>query len=179
MKIIEAMKRIKANKKKIQELQLLIKDNSARFAHETPKYENTEDKVREWTQSAQDTVQENIRLLTAIARTNLQTKVSIELGGRMVQKTIAEWVWRRREYAAVDQLTWELQTDRGLKEGMMPNTSTGVAFEVKLVRNYSPEARDEALMMYRGEAAAIDAALEVTNAVTDLDEGPVRLPAGL
>ncbi len=60
-------------------------------------------------------------------------------------------------------------TDRGLQEGKV-NTSTTVPLELKLVRNYDPEARDKKIAEYRGEKHEIDAALEVVNAVTDLVE---------
>lgn len=169
MKIIEAMKRVKSNKQKIEDLRQLITNNSARHQHETPKYEDASAKVLEWAQSAHDTMQENVRLLVAIARTNLVTQVTIKLGDNSVSRPIAEWVWRRREYAAMDLAVWSAMTDRGLKEGTVPS-STGIPMEVKIVRAYSPEQRDRMVAMYKGEAGEIDSALEVVNAVTDLIE---------
>ena len=105
--------------------------------------------------------------MCAIARRNLATSVTIELGGKSVTKTIAEWVWRRREYAKLDLLTFSKLTDRGLKEGQ-GQTSTGLPFEVKLVRHYDPSQRDAAMAMYQAEPHQIDAALEVVNATTEL-----------
>ena len=110
-----------------------------------------------------------MRLLTAISRTNVQTNVTITLGGRAVTKSIAEWIWRRREYALIDLKTWQSMGDRGLKEGVM-NSSTGVPLEVKIIRNYDPELRDKRVAEYKGEPHEIDSALEVINAVTDLVE---------
>ena len=168
MKIIEAMKKVRANKEKIADLQSKIAANCANHAHETPQYgTETGKKVAEWAQSCDDLTQENIRLLVAIARTNLNTNVTIELGGKQVTKAIAEWVWRRREYAKVDMETWSKMTDRGLKEGM-GNSSTGIPFEVRIVRHFDPLRRDEMVSMYRSEPHQIDAALEVVNAVTDV-----------
>lgn len=169
MKIIEAMKKIKANKAKIVDLQEKIKANSANLNFETPLYENPQAKIAEWAQSAEDTGQENIRLLVAIQRTNLATPVTIELGGKQVSKNIAEWVWRRRDYAKVDLGTWSMMTDRNLKEGQA-QSSVGTVVDVKIVRHYNPQIRDDKKAMYSGEPSAIDAALEVTNAVTDLLE---------
>jgi len=170
MKIIEAMKKVKQNKEKIKDLQDKIGLVSANLSHETPVYgTETGAKIKEWLQSCQDLSKENVRLLCSIARTNLATSVKIELGGKSVDKTIAEWVWRRREYAKLDLLTFSKLTDRGLKEGT-GQTSTGVPFEVKLIRHYSPTERDEAVAMYQAEPHEIDAALEVVNAVTDLIE---------
>lgn len=170
MKIIEAMKAIKSNREKVSDLHARIANVSANLSHETPLYgEDTGKKIKEWAQSCTDLAQENVRLHSAIARTNLQTQVTIELGGKQVTKTIAEWVWRRREYAALDQMTWSKMTDRGLKEGLM-QSSTGTPIEVKLVRHYDPNKRDDMISVYREEPHKIDSALEVVNAVTDLVE---------
>ena len=115
-------------------------------------------------------VMENVRLLTAIQRTNLATPVTIHLGDRNVTKNIAEWVWRRREYAGIDLSTWSKLTDRNLKEGTGQNSS-GTPVEVKILRHFDPERRDNMVMMFKGEPHEIDAALEVVNAVTDLVDG--------
>jgi 2-succinyl-5-enolpyruvyl-6-hydroxy-3-cyclohexene-1-carboxylate synthase len=169
MKIIEAMKRVKANKEKIADLQEKIAKASAHMSHETPLYPDPVAKIREWAQSCCDCGQENIRLLTAIARTNLATTATITLGDRSVIKPLAEWIWRRREYAAIDLATWSKMTDRGLQETRV-QTSTQVPLELKLVRNYDAAERDKKIAEYRSEKHEIDAALEVVNAVTDLVE---------
>lgn len=169
MKIIEAMKKVKANKEKIADLQGKISQVSANLSFETPVYPDTKAKIQEWLQSCQDLTRDNVALLCSIARTNLATSATIELGGKQVTKSIAEWVWRRREYAKLDLLTFSKLTDRNLKEGQA-GTSTGVPVEIKLVRHYDPVARDTAMAMYQAEPHAIDAALEVINAVTDLVE---------
>lgn len=170
MKIIEAMKKVKANKEKIADLQSKIAQNSANLSFETPLYgTDTDTKIRGWLQSVEDIGQENIRLLVAIQRTNLATAVTIELGEKPVTKNIAEWVWRRREYAKLDLETWSKLTDRNLKEGT-GTSSVGTPLEIKLVRHYDPELRDSRKAMYLAEPHAIDAALEVVNATTDLIE---------
>ena len=168
MKIIEAMKRVKLNKEKIADLQVKIGQYCANLNFETPMYgAETGSKITEWLQSCSDLTQENVRLLTAIARTNLATSVTIEIGGVMVTKSIAEWVWRRREYAKLDEATWSKLTDRGLREGSGTN-SQGAQVEVKIVRHFSPELRDSRLAAFKSEPGLIDASLEVVNAVTDL-----------
>jgi len=170
MKIIEAMKTVKMNINKIDNLQKKIAEISAHLSHETPKYGNkTKSKLSEWVQSCHDIGQENIRLLCAIQRTNLATTVDIELGGKTVTKTIAEWVWRRRQYAATDLNTWSIITDKGLKEGVM-RMSTGEELVVSIVRNYEPEKKDKMIEMYLSEPTLIDSKLEVVNAVTELIE---------
>lgn len=169
MKIIEAMKKVKANKEKIADLQNRIKANSAYLSFETPLYPDAKAKVMEWSQGCFDTARESVTLLTAIARTNLATAVTITLGDKAITKSIAEWVWRRREYAALDMATYACMTDRGLKEGQGASSIPGGApVEVKIVRNYDPELRDGMIAIFRNEPHAIDAALEVVNAITDL-----------
>lgn len=170
MKIIEAMKRVKLNKEKIADLQKKVNDVSVYLSIETPVYGNeTSAKITEWVQSCEDLGRENIRLLTAIQRTNLATPVTIDIGAKSVTKSIAEWVWRRREYAALDLSTWQKLTDKGLKEGVT-QTATGGTVEIKIVRFYDPNKRDEKVAEYRSEPHLIDAALEIVNATTDLIE---------
>ena len=170
MKIIEALKKIKENKQKIGELHQRIALNCANQNIETPLYgEETPDKIKEWLQSCTDISQQNVNLLCSIQKTNLQTMVTIELGNKSVTKSISEWVWRRREYARIDQETWSKLGDRNLKEGSYPS-SQGVPNELKIVRHFNPSERDEKIDVYRSEPHKIDAALEIVNAVTDLVE---------
>lgn len=169
MKIIEAMKRVKMNDEKVADLQQKISANSANISIETPLYGNdTDQRVREWLQSAEDIGQENIRLLVAIQRTNMATPVTITLGDKPVTKTIAEWVWRRRRYAEVDLGTWQKLTDKGIKEGIQQGPTGPI--EIKIVRHYDPMVRDAKLVEYRSEPHLIDGALEIVNATTDLVE---------
>lgn len=170
MKIIEAMKQVKANKEKIVELSERIKRNSAHLTIESPLYGDEQAaKIKEWTQTCLDISRDNIALLVRIAKTNMQTLVTITLGDNTVTKSISEWVWRRREYAAIDLAIWNMQQDRNLKEGSI-QTSQGVMSEVKLIRYYDPAKRDAAMDILRREPHEIDGALEVINAVTDLVE---------
>src|SRR5271166_955428 len=172
MKIIEAMKRVKQNGEQIADLQAKIGQFCANLNFETFTYgtpAETSAKISEWLQSCTDLSQENVRLLTAIQRTNLATRVTIVLGDRSVTKNISEWVWRRRQYAVIDLNTWAKLTDRNLKEGQGQNSS-GTPVEVKIVRHFDPERRDKMVAMFKSEPHEIDAALEVINAVTDLVE---------
>lgn len=167
MKLIEAMKKVKGNREKIADLQNKIAQNSAHLSHETSAYADPKAKVREWAQSCDDLSKESVDLLTCISKTNIQTHVSIEIGGRVVTKSIAEWIWRRREFAHIDLKTWKAMGDRGLKEGQM-QSSTGQPIEVKIVRNYDIELRDKKMDEYSSEPREIDSALEIANAITDL-----------
>ena len=167
MKIIEAMKKVKANRVKISDLQGKIGLNCAHLSHETSPYDNPAKKISEWVQSCCDISQECVGLLTSISVTNHATTVAIEIGGKTVKKTIAEWIWRRREFAAIDKATYAALGDRGLKEGQL-GTSTGDPIQVTIVRNYDAEKRDKMLAEFTEEPSSIDAALEVVNATTDL-----------
>lgn len=170
MKVIEAMKQVKKNTAKIDDLHRKIGKICANLSHETPEYgTETAKKVSEWLQSCDDLSQESARLQCAIQRTNLATQVTIEIGGKSVTKSISEWVLRRRKYATIDLATWSILTDRGLKEGSM-SSSTGTPFEVKLVRHFDPSKRDEMMAMYRDEPYQIDSTLEVINATTEVIE---------
>ena len=168
-KVIQAMKRIKENKEKISDLQEKIHKNAAHMSIEKLEYDEPAEKVEAWVRSCLDLSQENVRLLTAIARTNLATEVTIDIGDNQIKKTIAEWVWRRREYAALDYATIGKLTDRGMKDATIQNSAGGIT-EVKVIRNYNPLVRDARMEEFRSEPHRIDAALEVINAVTDLVE---------
>lgn len=170
MKIIEAMKRVKSNKQKIADLQAQIGLYCSNLNFETPTYgAESAAKITEWLQACDSLSKDNARLLVAIQRTNLAQSVSISLGENTVTHSIAEWVWRRREYAALDLQTWMKLGDRGLREGQTKN-STGETMTVTIVRHFDPVQRDKMVAMYRSEPQEIDAALEVVNAVTDLVE---------
>jgi hypothetical protein len=86
-----------------------------------------------------------------------------------VQKTIAEWIHRRRDLATMQSSAWKALTDRNLKEGWM-RESTGTERKISLVRCYDPEERDRMIDLYDSEPMAIDSRLEVVNAITDLME---------
>lgn len=169
MKLIEAMKEVKANLQKIEDLHKRIGKTCAHLDYETPEYPDPKSKVSEWLQACDAISKRNVQLLLAIQKTNLSTNVGIKIGDEVINRPIAYWIWRRREYAAVDMKTWSMLTDRSLREGTIPS-STGVNKDVKIVRNFDPVLRDKMITEYKGEASLIDAALEVANATTDLLE---------
>jgi hypothetical protein len=172
VKLIEALKKRKDLFKKAEDLRDKVKKNSAYYNYETPPYENPTRQVRDWIQAHQDILKEILRLDIAIQRTNLETQVTILLpdgkGGDIeVTKSIAEWIHRRRELAQMELLMWQGLTDRNLKEGTIID-SMGEKKEVKIVRNYSPEERDNKVSALYSEPSTIDARLEIVNAVTDV-----------
>jgi hypothetical protein len=169
MKLIEAMKKVKANRKKISDLQMKIAKNAARLSNETTEYRDQIDKqVAEWIDSCVDLGRECETLLVRIQKTNLQTLVAIELAPSLtIEKTIAEWVYRRREFAALDARTYSMLTDKGLKEGFVTN-SLGEKTAITIIRHFDSKQRDKMVARYSEEPHLIDSRLEVVNAVTDL-----------
>lgn len=170
MKLIEAMKKCKDLARKAEDLRQKIAVNCAHLTVETPTYgDKQREQVREWLQAHEDVLKEMLRLRVAVQRTNLATNVAIELDGRTVTKTIAEWIHRRRDLAKFDADAWSKLGDKNLKEGFGQN-SLGERIEVKIVRNFDPKERDAKLELYRSEPMTVDGTLEVVNAVTDLIE---------
>ena len=169
MKIIEGLKKIKELQRKADDLKQLVKDNCARSSLESDKYEGQKKKVSEWIQGYSDILKEILRLRIAIQKTNIETNVTIDLGGKSVTKSIAEWIHRRRDLANRELEIWDSLTDRGIKEGY-GNGPSGDTIEIKIVRHYDPEERDKKRDLYQSEPTTIDAKLEVVNAITDLIE---------
>ena len=169
MKIIEALKQTKDLKRKADDLRDLVKDHCAISTLETQKYPNQTKQVSEWMQAHSDVLKEMLRLRVAIQRTNLEVKVTIKLGEKQIEKTIAEWIHRRRDLANEDLSIWNVLGDRGIHEGMAKGP-TGDPVEIKVNRFYDPAERDNKKDLYSSEPSIIDAKLEVVNAVTDLIE---------
>lgn len=169
MKIIQALKLCKDLERKVDDYVTLVKDHCAISNIETPKYEDQKEQVRQWIQGHSDLLKEILRLRTCIQKTNLQTNVTIELQGKQVTKTIAEWIHRRRDLATKELNLWNNIGDRNIREGI-GNSPSGQPMEIKVVRFYDPGKREELRMALASEPSIIDAHLEIVNAVTDLVE---------
>lgn len=170
MKLIQAMKQIKDLQRKAEDIRGKIANNCAHLTIETPTYgDKQKETVSGWLQSHEDILKDILRLRVGIQRTNLATSVTIEIGGKQVTKSVAEWIHRRRDLAKLSQDAWGKLGDKGLREGSGKN-SLGEPIEVRIVRNFDPSERDAKLELYRSEPSLIDSTLEVTNAVTDLLE---------
>ncbi len=169
MKIIEALKQIKDLVRKSDDLRKKITQHSAYVNIETPVYADQKGQVSEWVQAHTDILKEILRLRYAIQKTNITTQVTIELGGKQVTKSVAEWIHRRRDLATLEGEAWKKLTDRNLKEGTGMN-SMQQPMEVKIVRCYDPKERDNKIAVLDSEPSLVDAKLEIVNAVTDLIE---------
>lgn len=170
MKLIEAMKLIKELQIKAEDLRKKVKDYCADFDFETPMYPDQRRQVSEWIQSHGDVLKEILGLRLGIQRTNIATTVEMEIGGKRISKSIAEWIHRRRDLAGSELTMWQGLTDRGLKEGQsIPATTPGgTPVPVKIRRYYDPTERDSKIEIFRAEPGIIDRTLEVVNAITDV-----------
>jgi hypothetical protein len=169
MKLIEGMKLIKELQEKADDLRKKIGQHCADLDFETPLYADQKRQVSEWMQAHSDIVKEILGLRFRIQKTNIATSVDIELGGKFVTKTIAEWIHRRRDLAKLELDAWSKLTDRGLKEGNLPaSIPGGEARQVKIRRYFDPLERDKRIELYRAEPNVIDRTLEVINATTEL-----------
>lgn len=168
MKIIEAMKKIKELQEKAEDYRKKVGQYHADLSFETPVYgADQKTRISEWMQGHADLLKEILSLRVAIQKTNIQTPVTIELGGVQVSKSIAEWIHRRRDLADLDLKMWQQLNDKGLREGVGKN-SAQEPIEIKIRRYYDPKERDNKQELYRSEPGVIDRTLEVVNAVTDL-----------
>lgn len=170
MKIIEAMKKIKDLQEKANDIRIKVATYCADLDHETPTYGSVEDQqkqIESWLKMHSDVIAEILHLRTMIQKTNVATTVAVELGGKRVEKTIAEWIHRRRDLAKLEQDIWSKLTDKGLREGFM-NTTSNAQVPVKIRRYYSPAKRDEMVTLFKSEPMSIDSTMEVVNATTDL-----------
>jgi hypothetical protein len=169
MKLIEGMKLIKELQEKAEDLRKKVGQYCADLDFETPLYPDQKRQVAEWIQSHSDVIKEILGLRFRIQKTNLLTAVTIELGGKSVTKTIAEWINRRRDLAKCELDMWAKLGDRGLKEGTIPSsTPGGEARQVKIRRYFDPIERDKRIELYRSEPGIVDRTLEVINATTEL-----------
>lgn len=170
MKLIQAMKQLKDLAIKAEDLRGKVGQFCADLNIETPTYPDQKRQVAEWIQSHSDLLKEILRLRVAIQRTNLATPVTIELEGKQVAKSIAEWIHRRRDLAKLEMDVWAKLTDRGLKEQNVQTAPGGAVTEIRIRRYYEPAMKDAKLAVYRSEPSVIDSMLEVINATTELVE---------
>lgn len=168
MKLIQAMKKLKDLKAKADDLKDKVSKHCADLSIETPVYTDQKRQIAEWIQAHRDVVKEILRLRVAVQRTNLMTKVPIELDGKHVTKSIAEWIHRRRDLAQLEMGMWSALGDRGLREQNVQTSPGGPVTEVRIRRYFDPAERDTAVSALRSEPSTIDGTLEIVNATTDL-----------
>jgi hypothetical protein len=168
MKIIEAMKLIKELQIKADDLRKKVGVHCANLDFETPVYQDQAEQVRQWIQAHYDIGKKILELRYAIQKTNIVTMVAIDIGGKIVTRSVAEWIHRRRDLAKVDETMWSQLSDRNLKEQRVQTAPGSPVTEIKIRRYFDPVKRDEMVDLYRAEPGIIDRTLEITNATTDL-----------
>ena len=172
MKIIEALKTIKANKAKVEDLIQKIKANSAMLSINTSPYGDvakSSAQVKSWIDTINSVLLNNEGLSSRVHRINNSVKVDIDIGGKVITKTIDEWLRRRSEGVDFEARAFGSLTDRGLKEDLIKNAD-GTTTHVTIIRHYDVYAKDERLATLLGEKALIDSTLEIINATVDLVE---------
>jgi DNA uptake protein ComE-like DNA-binding protein len=172
MKIIQALKTIKANEVKIADLTKKIRDNSAILSSQTSAYGDQNAvtaQVQSWVDSIRDIMRDNEQLVSKIHKTNNTVKVSIDLGKNTVTKTIDEWLTRRNTGVDNEMRMLNSLTDKGLTETLQKN-SDGSITHITVIRHYDSVKRDEWVSVVSTEKYNIDSALEIVNATTDLVE---------
>ena len=175
MKIIEAMKRIKAIDAQIGVHANFISKNFARLTtEEAPFGEETSQKVQSAHQAVVSLIQEKNSLQARIQKTNITTPVTVSVvnqrGDReAVTKTISEWVFRRDRGVREEQSLVSLYEERFLKSKVGVQTlSNGEKVVVDVARAYEPDFIQQRSMALASEPLEIDAQLEIINATVDL-----------
>ncbi len=169
MTIVEGLKVKKRLNKKLEDLRKKISDYSAHLDTEKPVYgDKQKERVQGWIQSHRDIVKKIEELSIAIQKTNLATEVEIQLGGKPVKKTIAQWILRRTQLAAHEEAAFKALHDRNLKDTVMLASDGKTRLAVNVVRYYDPVERDRMVDTFRHEPSIIDEKLEVVNATTQL-----------
>jgi hypothetical protein len=172
MKIIEAMKQIKLLDSRVEDLRQKVGKYCADLEAENPYYgspDKQKEQVTQWLQSIHDSITEAIKLRSSIAKTNMLTMVTIDLGGNQVVRPISEWILRRRIYAELERKAWESLSNKGMSIAQIKN-STGDLIQTKVRLYFDPIQRDKNVEIYRTEPSIIDRNLEVINATTDILE---------
>lgn len=170
MKIIEALKSVKNLKRKLSDLHTKINTYSADNDTEDSTYPDQREQVSSWLQACEDTNKEICSLVHRIHKTNVTTPISIEVDtGKIVTKTIDEWLLRLNGLAANDKKTWESLDVRSINTHQ-PYKLAGSTKEYVVKRRlyFDPKKRDTKIEEYTSELIKIQSKLEIVNAVEDL-----------
>ena len=168
MKIIEALKQVKDLQRKASDLIIKIKNHCADMDYENPVYPDQKGQINQWVQAHRDIVHEISRLRFCIQKTNVTVNVKITIGDHIIDKTIAEWIHRRKDLSQLESMAWTALTDRGLKDSRIQFTNEVKDCKKRLY--FDPALKDRMLSVLQSEPSLIDGKLEIVNAITDLIE---------
>lgn len=167
MKIVEAIKQVKYLTNKARDIEAKIGQYCADMDFEAPFYENQAQQLKEWQQSHKDIVREIGKLKYLLTKTNVMTKATVVIDGHEVNKSLSEWIERRRLLSELELRGWKAMTDKGLKAAKAQK-SDGSTLDVRVRLYFDPKARDRAIEVLSSEPTLIDSKLEIVNATTDL-----------
>lgn len=167
MKIIESLKKVKELYKKADDIRGKISKYCVKMSFEQDRYENQGEQVKSWIQAHHDIVLEIERLRERIAKTNLATEVTIEVGGNKVTKSIHSWISRRRDLVGLEMTCWQQLDDKGMNDQKI-RMSNGEVQEMTVVRFFDYKDKDHKLDTLKEEYTSIDSTLEIINATTDV-----------
>ena len=171
MKIIEALKNLKTIEKRIESNCQKITQYCSYISCETPVFE-TEERQRQEVQSLiqanGDLQKEYLRLKIAIERSNIETNVFI-LGKNY---KISELIAIRRGLGACMRKTYESLNPRLSMDKLSAVYRSGMdaTNPPRVIHLYKESEKNERLKEIEELLSSIDAALEITNATTDLAE---------
>jgi len=173
MKLIEGLKQIKDLQRKAMDIREKIGQFCADMDIETPTYGTVETQtkqVAEWLQAHHDIIKEIENLRLRIQKTNLAIMVPIQFNEKsFVTKSIAAWIHRRKDLAKLEMTAWYGLTNRRLEpRALRTKDNTEVDKIINVRKYYNQQERDFKVEEYTSEPSKIDAALEITNATTDL-----------
>ena len=168
MKIIEALKSLKDLQNKANDYVKKCSQFCADMDYENPVYPDQKAQLNSWIQAHRDVLSEISRMRYCIQRTNISTKVRIKIGDNEIEKSIAEWIYRRKDLANAEKGMWTVIGDRGLKDAKVQFSNE--VRDAKVRRYYDPVLRDKKVMELSSEPSLIDGKLEIVNATTDLME---------
>lgn len=167
MKIIEALKEVKLLREKCMDLSFKINNNSAHRDDAKTEYEDPKSQIQSWQTQIHQATARMEELLLRISYTNLKTQVAVKIGDKTITKSVAAWVYRRRELAILDRKAWAHCTNRNLQVTIDRRDNDKV---YPVILNYDPQTRDKKVEEYSTEPSLIDSRLETVNATTDLLE---------
>ena len=169
MKIIECLKQMKMNEKKIQKNVLQITQYSSIPSSEKPIFGSEEEQKKEVKQLIQanlDLITRQTKLRVALQRTNMETEVIIG----DITASIDYFLYMKTKGIGFTISTYNALSDRTARGRMMGGNTTVDGKRPHVEHMYDEKEKNTALRKYGDLEGEISARLEVINATTDIIE---------
>ena len=167
MKIIECLKQMKMNEKKLGKNVLMIQQYSSVCSAEKPVF-GTEDiqrkEVKELIQSNMDLIKRQTELRSALQKTNMETEVNIG----DITDTIDYFLYMKTKGIAFTISTYNALNERTARQRMMGGNTTVDGKRPQVEYMYDEKEKNAALRKYGDLEGEISARLEVINATTNI-----------